>query len=154
MDADPLATEYPAGDPAATAETFAAKQHTAGYALDFSLGSLETEVDRLLDLPLFHHGRQGEATEAEERNKAALGAYVGETLRRLFDGEWVGSFHPGCPILNFYRSAILFGSFKFQPDLFVSYRLTNGESEGSFRAYLRAVLPQIEARAEDGDPFI
>jgi hypothetical protein len=40
----------------------------------------------------------------------------------------------------------MFGDFRFEPHLFVGYRITNGEDEGSFRSYLRSLLPRIEAR--------
>ena len=107
--------KYAAGDPVATAEAFAAAQSAAGYALDFSLASLETEVDRLIELPMFNRGRERPDTEDEERNEAALAAYLGETLRRLFDGEWAGSFYPGSTLLNFYRSFVRFGGSRFEP---------------------------------------
>jgi hypothetical protein len=149
MDLDPLATEHPAGDPVATAEAFSVEQSAAGYPLDFSFASLETEIDRLLELPMFHHGRDGSATEAEQRNEAALAAYIGETLRRLFDGQWVGSFHPGSPELNFYLSFVMFGDYRFEPHLFVGYWLTNGGSEGCFREYLRTRLSRIKTRIPD-----
>jgi hypothetical protein len=154
MDADPLGTLHPAGDPVTTAEAFAAERTAAGYPLDFSLASLETEVDRLIELPLFHHGREGSATEAEQRNESVLAAYIGEAQQRLFAGEWVGSFHRGSTALNFYRSIVMFGGYRFEPHLFVAYRLTNGGCEGSFRAYLRASLPRIEARTPDGDALL
>lgn len=146
--------KYAAGDPVATAEAFASARSPAGYRLDFSLASLETEVDRLIDLPMFHHGRERAATGDEERNEAALAAYIGETLRRLFGGEWIGSFYPGSTALNFYRSFVMFGGYRFEPHLFVGYRLANGECEGSFRAYLRAALPRIKARTPDDDALV
>jgi len=152
MDAGEL--KYMAGDPVAAAEGFAATRSAAGYPLDFSLASLETQVDRLLVLPIFRHGRERLPTDAEERNEAALAAYIGETLRRLFSGEWIGSFYPRSLALNFYESFVMFGDFRFEPHLFVGYRLTNGEGEGSFRSYLRSVLPRIEARIPAGDPHV
>ena len=152
MNADDL--KYEAGDPVAAAESFAATCLAAGYSLDFSLASLEIEVDRLLELPIFRHGRKGLPTDAEERNEAALAAYIGETLRRLFGGEWIGSFYPRSLARNYYESFVMFGEFRFEPHLFVGYRFTNGEGEGSFRAYLRSVLPRIEARIPAGDPHV
>lgn len=147
-------SKYEAGDPMTVAEDFAAQQSAAGYPLPFSLASLETQVDRLLVLPIFRHGRKGLPTDAEERNEAALAAYVGETLRRLFGGEWGGSFYPRSQARNYYESFVLFGDFLFNPHLFVGYRLTNGEGEGSFRSYLRSLLPRIEARIPAGDPHV
>jgi hypothetical protein len=152
MDADDL--KYEAGDPVAAAEGFAATHSAAGYPLDFSLASLEDQVDRLLGLPIFRHGREGLPTDAEERNEAALAAYIGETLRRLFDGEWIGSFYPRSQALNFYESFVMFGGFRFEPHLFVGYWLANGEGEGSFRSYLRSVLQRIAARVPAGDPHV
>jgi hypothetical protein len=154
VDAEPLGTVNSTGDPVATAEAFATEWTAAGYSLDFSLASLETEVDRLIELPTFGHGREGSATEAGQRNEAAFAAYIGEALRRLFGGAWAGSFYPGSPALNFYRSFVKFGDFQFSPNVFVSYRLTNGECEGSFRSYVRALIPRIEASDPDGDQLV
>src|SRR5262249_36929603 len=49
---------------------------------------------------------------------------------------------------------VMFGGYRFEPHLFVAYRLTNGGCEGSFRAYLQAALPRIQARTPDGDPLV
>jgi hypothetical protein len=70
-------SKYEPGDPAVAAEGFAAEHSAAGYILDFSLASLEIQVDRLFELPPFRPGR-GLSTDAEERNEAALGAYIEE----------------------------------------------------------------------------
>jgi hypothetical protein len=139
-------------DPVACAEAFAAQHRGPDLPLDFSLASLRSDVDRLLLLPMFHHGRDGLATAAEERAEAALCAYVGESARRLFDGEWVGEFDPAVPINNFYRSRVRFGTFHFNPHIQVAYRLTNGPEEGTLGEHLDHVLPNIMARDGEPDP--
>ena len=154
MNEDPFPAMHPTGDPVATAEAFAAEQSAAGYVLDFSLASLEIVVDRLIELPMCRHGCEGQPSEAEERTQSAIGAYIGETLRRLFEGEWVGAFHPASTALNFYRSFVMFGDYRFSPHLFIAYRFSNGACEGSFQAYLRRALPRITARSADGDALL
>ena len=147
-----LRTAEPANDPVASAEAFAAEHRTSGRMLDFSLESLLANFDRIVELPMFNHGRDKPATAAEDRAQAALCAYVGESLRRAFAGEWVGEFDPDAPIHNYYRSRVRFGAFHLNPHSFVGYRLTNGPEEGTFQAYLKEVLPSIEARDGERDP--
>jgi hypothetical protein len=147
-----LRTPEPANDPVASAEAFAAAHRAPGQPLDFSLASLLADFDRVVELPMFHHGRGRPATAAEDRAEAALCAYVGESLRRAFAGEWIGEFDPDVPINNYCRSRVRFGAFHLNPHAFVAYRLTNGPEEGTFQDYLKDVLPSIEARDGEADP--
>lgn len=121
------------------------EQHTGpGCRLDFSLGSLQSEVDSVLELPIFFRGREGTSTDNQERSEAALCAYVGETLSRLFNGTWGGDFYPDCPASNFYTSFVDFGDYRYWPSHFIAYRLTNWPQEGTFAKHLERVLPSIE----------
>jgi hypothetical protein len=121
------------------------EQHTGtGCRLDFSLESLRTEVDSVLELPIFFRGREGTSTDDQERSEAALCAYVGETLSRLFNGTWGGDFYPDRPAGNFYTSFVDFGDYRYWPSHFIAYRLTNWPQEGTFANHLEKVLPSIE----------
>jgi hypothetical protein len=59
LGAKSVEAKHQPGDPIAAAEQFAASLRQHGFKLDFSYDSLTTEIDRMLDLPLFHHGREG-----------------------------------------------------------------------------------------------
>jgi len=129
-------------DPKAVAEAFAARYGAEGYKFDFSLESLRVEVDRFFDAPVLCSADVKEKWRAESE----LGAYVGETLARLFDGEWQGQFCAENSGMNFYVSRVQFGAFDFYPARFLGYRINNGTTEGTFAQYLKKTVPQIEAR--------
>ena len=133
-------------EPSGVAEQFAAAMTTKGYQLDFSLESLQGEVDRVLD-DYEAAFRQDEAGHALE---TALAAYVGETLARLYDGTWGGTFQADNPAANFYTSHVDFGEYRYRPTHFIAYRISNGPAEGTFADQLERVLPKIIARVEDG----
>jgi hypothetical protein len=144
-----MESQSDAGDPIAIAVHFAAVHSTSGFRLDFSLGSLETEIDRVLELPIFFRGRNGSPSDGEERAAAALGAYVGEALRRLLGGKWGGRFHPDSNARNFYESFVEFGGCRYWPSHFISYRLTNWPEEGSFAEHLRKTMSELQARESE-----
>ncbi len=133
-----------ADNPVAAAIEFSEQQTGPGRQLDFSLGSLRTEVDNVLALPMFFRGREGTSTDRENRSEAALCAYVGETLSRLFNGTWGGDFYADRPADNFYTSFVDFGDYRYWPSHFIAYRLTNWPQEGTFAKHLERVLPSIE----------
>ncbi len=138
------------GDPVITAEDFAARHSALGFRLDFSLESLETEIDRLLAQPIFHRGREGSRSTEEARNEAAISAYAGETIRRQFQGRWVGVFNPDQPESNFYTSFVQFGGYRYWPAHYFAYRLTNWPQEGTFSAYLERLLSTIREHLGEG----
>jgi hypothetical protein len=81
------------------------------------------------------------ALSAEDKSvqwkmEAELGAYVGETLSRLFEGSWRGTFRNDNPGPNYYLSWVEFGAYKFFPSHFFAYRFANGTAEGTFAEYL------------------
>jgi len=130
-------------DPEASARAFAEKRLATGADLDFSLRSLSVDIDPLLASPLF----SDPGSPSRWRDEASLAAYVGETLRRLFDGQWKGSFSPSNPGPNFYRSWVQFGEFRYFPSHFLSYRIKNSVADaGSFGQHLERVLPVIRRR--------
>lgn len=57
------------------------------YNLDFSINSLKIEIDLFLENEFPRNLDEREKLEAE------LTAYFGETLCRLFDAEWKGSYY-------------------------------------------------------------
>jgi hypothetical protein len=137
----------------AFAETFAAAHRGADLRLDYSLASLEVEIDRVIKLPIFNRGGESAAGEQDELALTGLCASIGESLRRLFQGEWVGAFSATSWLENFYRSTVRFGEFEFNPHGFIGYRLSNGPEEGTFQGYLEDLLPLVAARQPRGDPF-
>jgi hypothetical protein len=133
-------------DPEGSARFFAEKLRAAGYGLDFSLKSLSSEIDKLFETPLF----SDHSSPAQWHDEAGLEAYVGETLRQLFNGEWKGAFSQSNPGANFYLSWVQFGEFRYFPSHFLAYRIGNGEADtGTFNRYLDRLLPAIKLREAD-----
>ena len=120
-------------DPTEIAEYFSSIQSRYGFKFDFSLESLEKEVDRFLE----ENSNLSEYTQTII--ESLLTAYVGETICRLYKGKWCGEF---CGPLNktgsnYYLSWIEIGDFKYKPSQFIEYYLGNGKkSEGTFYDYL------------------
>lgn len=154
---DPYAA-FLVADPVATATAFAEAMSRVGFGLDFSIASLRSEVekvmrsdfmpDKLLSATLpkrhlmwvrFVRGLQrlvrdrldmGLCEKEKARNAAALYAYIGEVMRRLYDGRWMGVFHPNAPELNRYHSLVVFddGTPPFQPYFFIDAHCDQGMS--------------------------
>jgi hypothetical protein len=135
-------------DPTKTAVSFAEEMRRNGFMFDFTLASLETEVNRLLCSDrLNDHSNPRQWTI-----EAGLEAYVGEVLRVLFDGEWKGAYRADNPGPNFYCSWIEFGEYVYRPSHFLSYLISNGEGEGTFSQHLAKVLPFVKARESEFRP--
>ena len=109
------------------------------HLLDYSLSSLQQDVDVLFESMI---------AGSMPCWECALGAYVGETLVRLFDGVWRGAFYCDNSAANYYLSFIDFGEYRYYPFHFLSYRISNGVEEGSFVHHLEDVLPNIVARTQ------
>lgn len=131
------------------AREFAAAQRAAGFRLDFTLDSLKSEVDRLIEASILQPLQSRLWTEQEEHCGTGLTAYTGETLCRLHDGVWGGSFSRTQTIGNWYCSYILFGEYRYSPAAYFLYRFSNGPKDGTFSQYLERVLPLIQARKRD-----
>jgi len=121
-------------NPVDAASNFVLESFGKGYSFDFSLKSLEVEVDKYLEK------YRPADEESRLRMECDLTAYVGETIRRLYDGEWTGEYFGKSSSYrgpNFYTCKVKIGKFDFYPSHFISYYLSNGkESEGTFYEYL------------------
>lgn len=119
----------------------AEKYSRKAYQFDFSLISLENGIDAVLENEVGNHGDERAIIEAE------LTAYFGETLCRIFNTEWAGSYYGPLNRVgaNYYTCKITKGEFELYPSHFIGYYLSNGkESEGTFKDYLISnVLTQI-----------
>ncbi|GGG10317.1 hypothetical protein GCM10011344_08700 [Dokdonia pacifica] len=104
-----------------------------GYALDFSIESLENEIDKILEKENPKDWIESAKLESE------LTAYIGETICQIFDAKWKGEYYSENSGMNFYTCKIEKNGFEFGPSHFVGYYLSNGkESEGSFEEYLHS----------------
>ena len=124
----------------AIATEFAKRMTVKGYNLDFTLSSLETEVDRIIE------DMESEVDDHDKISTAdriGVEAYVGEALLLLFKGTRQGNFNEDNPGANFYMSSILFGDFAYYPSHFLNYRFSNGPVEGKFRDHLKTVISKI-----------
>jgi len=118
-------------NPKDIAEIVSRKYLEKGYDLDFSLKSLENEIDKILENEISENCIESANLESE------LTAYFGETLCRVFDTKWKGEYYSENNGINYYTSKIEKNGFEFGPSHFISYYLSNGkENEGSFKDYL------------------
>lgn len=123
------------------AEEFADKMSAYGYKLDFSLKSLEEDIDSMIeseDVDLSDSPKVGSV------NQTGLEAYIGETLTMLFNGKPKGEFKSGKSHRNFFFAYIEFGKFRYYPSDFIRLRLSNGPGEGSYKEHLEKILPRIK----------
>ncbi|MEY4560734.1 MAG: hypothetical protein RLZZ618_11 [Pseudomonadota bacterium] len=136
-------------DPIATATAFAHDMRRQGFALDLSMESLKGEVDRLLRSEHLCHPED----RTQWTTEARLGAYVGEVLRRAFDGTWEGDYRDDHAGVNCYTSFVVFGRYRYNPAMALGYRISNGEaSMGRFSDHIERVLPSIKARRGMDEP--
>ena len=124
-------------NPTEIAELFAQKYSAKGYVLDFSVNSLETNIDLILENEPPKNLTEREIMEAE------LTAYFGETICRIFKAEWQGYFTASISGLsdpyidNYYTCRIKKDEFEFSPSHFFAYYLSNGKDDtGTFKNYL------------------
>jgi hypothetical protein len=129
------------GDPEQVAQAFAHAHASAVHPFDFSLESLRRDVDAYLEAQPWGPGAEAPPYEAH----IGLAAYVGQSLARLYGGTWQGRLRVDNPGANFYCWWVSFGVYRFFPDHYIGYRLSNGPVEGSFAQYLDALLPRIRA---------
>ncbi|TCP25207.1 hypothetical protein EV195_104240 [Tenacibaculum skagerrakense] len=112
-----------------------AKKYTAkGYKLDFSLESLELEIDKIINNPI---------TYKEEKDInlliAELTVYVGETFRTLFNTDYPGQYFEGGNgnAANFYTYYIEKNGERFHPSHFFEYKLPIQDfTKNQFKEYL------------------
>lgn len=71
-------------NPAEIAEMFSTERSENSYILDFSLQSLEVEINRFLETE--------DIGKDNRSNACKLEAYIGESLCRIFNGNWTGYY--------------------------------------------------------------
>ena len=126
----------------AIASEFAKRMTLKDFNLDFSLSSLETEIDKIIeDL----ENSVDDQDKISVVDRVGIEAYVGETLLSLFKGTRQGKFNENNPGANFYMSSISFGDYAYYPSHFLNYRFSNGPVEGEFREHLKTVLNKINS---------
>ena len=112
--------------------------HDGSYPDSITFEYLEKHVDDTIH-KIENAGRS-------EQLENGLCVFVGETLRQLFNGQWVGKI-TNSTIENYYNTIVRFGSYEYNPFSFISYRLANGEAEeGSFHDHIGRIKPLIVAR--------
>ena len=130
-------------DPVASAKALAKELTGKGYKLDFTMKSLEAEIDRLLEdrfLPL------GTENVEDHVKVARLGAYIGETLRREFKGKWEGRFEESSWKVFYNESRVVFPNLKLNPYSYMWWRLSAGKERagGNFSKRLKDDIRRIE----------
>ena len=131
-------------NPTLIAEEFSKSQMEKrnGYNFDFSIKSLEIELERYLE-----NKHNKELNEREILN-ATLTAYLGETLCRIFNAKWTGSYYgPLNPNgVNYYTCKIsLHNSDFYVSRYFDRFFSDNGIGEdGTFNEYLYGREPHSE----------
>jgi len=117
-------------DPVEFAKIFADQAKTEGFHFDFTIHSLETEIDRYLEK--YENAERSVKRTIEE----LLTAYIGETIRSHYNGNWLGRYYgpQNRNGDNFYSCLIEIGKFRFAPGRFISYYLSNGKaSHGTYK---------------------
>jgi len=113
------------------AEWMAKRLSDTGYKGDFTLESLK-DVDRFFDEQA-PHGKPkagGHLSHHFGMQIFALGAYVGETIRRKGEGQWVGNDraeHPEITLAVRLKSGV-----EFWPTQRVMKRFENGSEDGIY----------------------
>jgi hypothetical protein len=124
------------------ATEFANRMTSKGINLDFTLSSLETEIDKIIE---DIDNTIDDKDKISIIDRIGMEAYVGEVLLSFFKGTRQGKFDENNPGANFYLSSISFGDYAYYPSHFLSYRFLNGPAEGKFRDHLKNVLNKINS---------
>lgn len=120
-------------NPSEIAEKVSMKFLEKGYRLDFSILSLENEIDRILKNEPHENSEEKEILEAE------LTAYFGETICKIFNTEWTGQYFGALRRsgINYYSCIIKKNEFVFGPSHFFGYYFSNGsEKTKPFKDYV------------------
>lgn len=126
-------------DPKLTASLFSKEMQALGYTLDFSLQSLELEIDRILETSPIN------SEDTKFDLEAKLTAYIGETLCQNRNGFWSGAFYSHKSRIgnNYYFCKITIGKHDFYPSHFIGYYLSNGKkSTGTFKNFFTKTLTE------------
>ena len=117
------------------------------FRLSFTIESLKTNVDLIIDK--YRNNSTTKINPYHLPKYGALTAYVGETLRRVYQGAWAGEFYCNRPDINYYTSKIIFNNYTFWPSHHIGNALANGRDTSgygyqTFSEYLeKRVIPQI-----------
>ncbi|CAM1343856.1 hypothetical protein [Tenacibaculum amylolyticum] len=123
--------------PTKIAEMVANKYTIKGYVLDFSLKSLQQEIDRIL-------ANETTVLKNKDTLECELTAYFGETLCRLYEFSWSGTYDRMKTGINYYTCKIVRDGFEIWPSHFLGYYMNNGKDDvGSFEKYINGLLPKI-----------
>ncbi|SEB35647.1 hypothetical protein SAMN04489761_0079 [Tenacibaculum sp. MAR_2009_124] len=120
--------------PSLAAEKMAKKYKTKGYVMDFSLRSLEYEIDKIIYAIEHYQG-----IESEEILKAECSAYFGVTLCRVYDMNCIGQYFDGTTRtgVNYYSYIIEKNGYQFHPAGIFEYRIPGYyQNYGLFYRYL------------------
>ena len=131
-------------NPCKVAKAVANKYSLKGYTLDFSLESLETEIDKIINNPI---------TYKEEKDIdfliAELTVYVGETFRILFNAVCPGQYFEGGKgnAANFYTYYVEKNGERFHPSHFFEYKLPIKDfTRNQFKEYLHYSYATIDGK--------
>ncbi|MFZ5745521.1 MAG: hypothetical protein ACOY7T_13680 [Pseudomonadota bacterium] len=116
-------------DVLASAEWISKALISSGYSANFSIASLR-EIDRFFDEQAPNGSPLGDGLLGENLGSRifAIGAYVGEVLRRNLGGEWVGDDND--PQAEINVSLLLTDGSTIWPIQRVMKRLRNGKEDG------------------------
>ncbi len=126
-------------DPKLTAYLFSKEMQPLGYTLDFSLQSLEIEIDRILETSPLN------SQDAKYDLEAKLTAYIGETLYQNLNGFWSGAFYSHKSRIgnNYYFCKITIDKHDFYPSHFIGYYLSNEKKDtGTFQNFFTKTLTE------------
>jgi hypothetical protein len=114
--------------------------------LDYSEASLQ-EFERLLERVSARFANDGSGPSEKELDAKSRvwGAYFGETIRRLWQGEWGVETYPGtvAPVIS-----VDIGGAKIFPVMKVHRRLTRGDEDNTWEFY-RMIKDKLSRRSQD-----
>ena len=112
------------------AELFVKSMRAYGYALDFTSRSLLNDFESIFqdERIVGECGSKNVISGVEFDFQTGMACYLAETLRKKFNGSWKGHCTLNCAA-NVYISYVMFGEYKFNPYLYIGYRVTHGVKE-------------------------
>jgi hypothetical protein len=137
--------------PGLLAEAFVERMAAEGFELKHDETCLVNDFERILKTKreLFRPpiDRQRVSLTIEDNQtfdlETAAACFLGETLARKYSGVWVG-FLTSNSAANFYTAEIRFSEYRFQPFLWLGYRLENGlDDTGDVSDLVQDVTPQM-----------
>lgn len=112
------------------AKLFVKSMRAYGYDLDFTRRSLLNDFELI-----FQDERIAGEFDSKKHTRSVafdfqtgMACYLAETLRKKFNGLWKGHCTLNCAA-NVYISYMMFGEYKFNPYMYIGYRVTHGVKE-------------------------